>query len=994
MFWNDSALPAAHFSDPASCTPPRIFASVVTATILCILGPGVLPATADDPVPGTPTYCMSGYSGNQTVSVYWMPADYYATDFPVERSDDDGATWTQVGDPGWCEFWDDTVERGVTYQYRVSAHNDAGTSAAADCGSVTVPTLPGAPTAVTITPGAANCVISWTGGGVSYRVWQGNNWSGGLYGTTPIATGTGETVTIPDNGCPRLIKIQTFNSAGEAGLATHWLIAGTATELPAGPLTGVSVDPGDAQILAQYTLPTGAAKAMVMCATKMYDNQPGQPVWDDWDDNLRYGAGDNLRNTLLTANWPFAVDDISPWGVYLAPANAAGAVVGPMSGPYIVTPAVGLTITPPAPGPPIDGSATWSGYGGGKGCTAVEWMPSDRWATSYVVERSAGGGDWETVDTPSWTEYFDTDLDYGTTYSYRVSAANAAGTSDPADCGEADVPDRPSAPTNLTATAGTGSVALSWTAVTPATGQSIRYAVYRALATGQEAAPACAWTADTTYTDSTAAPGVPYYYTVTAIADYNGPASGLYDAQTDFGESVFSAEATATPTASSISSVTAAATATANGQITLSWLGVTGATSYDIYRGTTAGGEGAYLAAAGVTGTTYSDTVTNDTTYYYKIAAVDTTGPGLLSPELYAEADQHISTGLPLQNYYSGTNVSPGGAATADGTTTLLGVVQSVGAQTLPGQTFLPYPPTSYYLTTNAFDSSHFASGTTLALSITATGQTGQLPLLVTASAFAPVYNRAYAMGNCTSLDYGAAAMAYITVQAAACRQDVTASSTDTKAQILDHLPAYTAFYIYTHGADAYEGGSSWASPAFLEPCGYPTDDETHWVFANVDPGSASTVQARIGAKSSAQPPYNFVELSACDTAGHTIYDSLTGDHTTYNPANAEAFGVPDGSVDRGFAGFASHVEDSQNAAAFDDVLWEYLGVGEIVGHPVIDDSLHEALAIAWTQYQLYEGEDFYEVPDPNLAVVKSYGDPNTTLHGTAYGAALDQWYR
>ena len=79
-------------------------------------------------------------------------------------------------------------------------------------------------------------------------------------------------------------------------------------------------------------------------------------------------------------------------------------------------------------------------------------------------------------------------------------------------------------------------------------------------------------------------------------------------------------------------------TATAgNAQVALSWTGSTGATSYNVYRGTTSGGESATALATGLTGTTYTDsTAANGTTYYYKVAAVDASGTSGMSNEASA----------------------------------------------------------------------------------------------------------------------------------------------------------------------------------------------------------------------------------------------------------------------------------------------------------------------------------------------------------------------
>ena len=61
-------------------------------------------------------------------------------------------------------------------------------------------------------------------------------------------------------------------------------------------------------------------------------------------------------------------------------------------------------------------------------------------------------------------------------------------------------------------------------------------------------------------------------------------------------------------------------------QVALSWNTVTAATSYNVKRSTTAGGPYTTIAT-NVTGTSYLDTtVTNGTTYYYVITAVDSNG--------------------------------------------------------------------------------------------------------------------------------------------------------------------------------------------------------------------------------------------------------------------------------------------------------------------------------------------------------------------------------
>ncbi|MGD0814873.1 MAG: cellulase family glycosylhydrolase [Verrucomicrobiota bacterium] len=79
-------------------------------------------------------------------------------------------------------------------------------------------------------------------------------------------------------------------------------------------------------------------------------------------------------------------------------------------------------------------------------------------------------------------------------------------------------------------------------------------------------------------------------------------------------------------------------TATAgNGQVTLSWIAGSGATSYNLYRAAESGYESTNPVVTGITGTSYTDTGLNSgTTYYYQVAAVNSSGPTGFSPEAHA----------------------------------------------------------------------------------------------------------------------------------------------------------------------------------------------------------------------------------------------------------------------------------------------------------------------------------------------------------------------
>lgn len=74
-----------------------------------------------------------------------------------------------------------------------------------------------------------------------------------------------------------------------------------------------------------------------------------------------------------------------------------------------------------------------------------------------------------------------------------------------------------------------------------------------------------------------------------------------------------------------------------DGQATLNWAAVAGAASYNIYRGTTAGGESSTPVKTGLTGTSATLTgLVNGTKYFFKMAAVNSAETSPLSNEVSA----------------------------------------------------------------------------------------------------------------------------------------------------------------------------------------------------------------------------------------------------------------------------------------------------------------------------------------------------------------------
>ena len=202
----------------------------------------------------------------------------------------------------------------------------------------------------------------------------------------------------------------------------------------------------------------------------------------------------------------------------------------------------------------------------------------------------------------------------------------------------------PSAPIGLSATRGNAQVSLSWTAPASAGGSTITgYDVYEGTAPGGEPATPVngSLVTGTSYDVTGLTNGTTYYFTVEAV--------------NAVGNSTASDEASATP-ASNPGAPTGLAGTRGNAQVLLSWrapssTGGSTVTGYDVYEGTAPGGEsGTPLNGSLVTGTTYDVTgLTNGTTYYFTVEAVNAVGNSTASNEASATPATAASAPLDLK---------------------------------------------------------------------------------------------------------------------------------------------------------------------------------------------------------------------------------------------------------------------------------------------------------------------------------------------------------
>lgn len=174
--------------------------------------------------------------------------------------------------------------------------------------------------------------------------------------------------------------------------------------------------------------------------------------------------------------------------------------------------------------------------------------------------------------------------------------------------------------TTVRATAGNGSVTLTWGAAATASS----YDVFESTTSGSYGATPALTTMATSATLTGLTNGTTYYFTVVPV--------------NIIGDGLVSNEASATPAVpvTPPGAPTGLAAIAGDTTVSLTWGAVTGATSYEVFEGTASGSYGATPVATTTSPQASISGLTDGTTYYFTVKAVNAAGAGTASSEASA----------------------------------------------------------------------------------------------------------------------------------------------------------------------------------------------------------------------------------------------------------------------------------------------------------------------------------------------------------------------
>jgi len=594
--------------------------------------------TPDTTAPSAPTGLSATAASSAQINLAWTAStdNVGVTGYRVERCQGAGCvTFAQVATPTGTSFSDTGLIAGTSYSYQVRAADAAGNlSAYSNVASATTSNVPlGLVAAYAFNEGSGTTVADVSGNNNNGTIGAATWTTAGKFGSALMFNGTSAQVTVPNATSLQLTtgmtleawvfptgSLASWRAVLDKNVDGYYLMA--SSDPNNRPAVGGTWTGGNQNTAAPTALALNAwthlAATFDGATVRLYVNgaqvasQAQTTPLATTTGTLQIG-GDSYPNEFFAGG----IDEVRIYNRALTQAEIQSDMATPVGG------------TPPPPDTTAPSAPT------GLGATAasatqvnLSWTAStdNVGVAGYRVERCQGAAcsTFAQVATPTATSFSDTGLTAGTSYSYRVRAADAAGNlgaySNIASATTPAAPDTtpPTAPTVLSATVGsTSQIDLSWTASSDNVGVT-GYQVDRCQGTGCSTFAQIGTSSVTSYSDTGLAAGTTYRYRVRAT-DAAGNVSANSSIVTATTQAVPDTTPPGAPTGLS-------ATATSSVQISLAWVAATDNVVITISSGATvdagpvqiicAGNNatlaGTFSGASGITWTTAGDGTFNN----------------------------------------------------------------------------------------------------------------------------------------------------------------------------------------------------------------------------------------------------------------------------------------------------------------------------------------------------------------------------------------------
>ena len=399
-------------------------------------------------VPAKPTG-FSATPGDSQVTLAWTdPGNDTITGWQYAQKTTGGyGAWKAVSNSGsdTTAYTVTGLDNDTAYTFKLRAVNASGNGTASDEATATPVAVPAKPTGFTARPGDRQVALAWTDpGNDTITGWQYAQKTTGNYGpwkAVPgsVATTTAYTVTGLDNDTAYTFKLRAANASG-SGVESDGATA-TPIPVPAKP-TGLKAMPGAEQAQLEWDDPGDST-----IAGWEYNQRPAGGEFEQY---WTYILGSNNKTKSYTV---IGLETGKSYDFKLRAVNASGASAESN---------IAVATLPPVPAKPAGLTAT-----PGDGQVALKWTDPDNSTITdwqYAAKTAGVYGSWTDIPNSkaTSTDHTVTALDNGVEHKFRIRALNSSGPGAPSGEAAATPLAVPAKPAGLTATPGSGEVALEW----------------------------------------------------------------------------------------------------------------------------------------------------------------------------------------------------------------------------------------------------------------------------------------------------------------------------------------------------------------------------------------------------------------------------------------------------------------------------------------------------------------------------------------------------